>query len=145
MLLFSRSVIVQLLATPQTAAHQASLSFSISQRLLKLMSIEFWGVRWGKRSRGVLPSGQHQCRSCRDRDHKQARGSDVLVPWGWVAESSRGVSPHSTGGWRPEIRVSAEPGFPEGSGKSRSLPFSLLPGYMCAHPVVSNFLQLHGL
>ena len=31
---------VQLLETPQTAAHQASLSFTISQSLLKLMSIE---------------------------------------------------------------------------------------------------------
>ena len=49
------------------------------------------------------------------------------------------------GGWRPEIRVSAEPGFPEGSGKSCSLPFSLLPGCVCACPVVSNFLQPHGL
>ena len=31
---------VQLSATPWTAAHQASLSFTISQSLLKLMSIE---------------------------------------------------------------------------------------------------------
>ena len=31
---------VQLLATPWTAAHQASLSFTISQSLLKFMSIE---------------------------------------------------------------------------------------------------------
>ena len=31
---------VQLFATPRTAAHQASLSFTISQSLLKLMSIE---------------------------------------------------------------------------------------------------------
>jgi len=31
---------VLLFAAPQTAAHQASLSFSISQSLLKLMSIE---------------------------------------------------------------------------------------------------------
>ena len=31
---------VQLLETPWTAAHQASLSFTISQSLLKLMSIE---------------------------------------------------------------------------------------------------------
>ena len=31
---------VQLFATPWTAAHQASMSFSISQSLLKLMSIE---------------------------------------------------------------------------------------------------------
>ena len=31
---------VQLFATPWTAAHQASLSFSISQSLLKLMSVE---------------------------------------------------------------------------------------------------------
>ena len=31
---------VQLFATPWTAAHQASLTFTISQRLLKLMSIE---------------------------------------------------------------------------------------------------------
>ena len=31
---------VQLFATPWTAAHQGSLSFTISQRLLKLMSIE---------------------------------------------------------------------------------------------------------
>ena len=31
---------VQLLATPRTAAHQASLSFTVSQSLLKLMSIE---------------------------------------------------------------------------------------------------------
>ena len=31
---------VQLFVTPQTAAHQASLSFTISQSLLKLMSIE---------------------------------------------------------------------------------------------------------
>ena len=32
--------LVQLFATTQTAAHQASLSFKISQSLLKLMSIE---------------------------------------------------------------------------------------------------------
>ena len=31
---------VQLIATPWTAAHQASLSFAIPQSLLKLMSIE---------------------------------------------------------------------------------------------------------
>ena len=31
---------VQLFATPWTAAHQGSLSFTISQSLLKLMSIE---------------------------------------------------------------------------------------------------------
>ena len=31
---------VRLLATPRTAVHQASLSFSISQSLLKLLSIE---------------------------------------------------------------------------------------------------------
>ena len=31
---------VRLLATPWTAAHQASLSFTVSQSLLKLMSIE---------------------------------------------------------------------------------------------------------
>ena len=31
---------VQLFATPWTAAHQASLSFTISQSLFKLMSIE---------------------------------------------------------------------------------------------------------
>ena len=31
---------VQLFATPWTAAHQASLSFAVSQSLLKLMSIE---------------------------------------------------------------------------------------------------------
>ena len=35
--LFSR---VRLFATPWTAAHQASLSFTISQSLLKLMSTE---------------------------------------------------------------------------------------------------------
>ena len=34
------SCCVQLLETPWTAAHQASLSFTISQSLLKLMSIE---------------------------------------------------------------------------------------------------------
>ena len=32
--------LVRLFATPWTAAHQASLSFTISQSLLKLMSIE---------------------------------------------------------------------------------------------------------
>ena len=32
---------VPLFATPWTAAHQASLSFTISQSLLKLMSVEF--------------------------------------------------------------------------------------------------------
>ena len=39
LLFFSRSV-VQLLATPKTAAHQASLSITNSQSLLKLMSVE---------------------------------------------------------------------------------------------------------
>ena len=39
LLLFSRSV-VSIFATPWTAAHQASLSFTISQSLLKLISIE---------------------------------------------------------------------------------------------------------
>jgi len=34
------SVVVQLFATPWTAAHQISLSFTISQSLLKLISIE---------------------------------------------------------------------------------------------------------
>ena len=37
---FSRSVVVQLSATPWTAAHQASLSITTSQSLLKLTSIE---------------------------------------------------------------------------------------------------------
>ena len=32
---------VQLFATPQTAARQVSLSFTVSQSLLKLMSIEW--------------------------------------------------------------------------------------------------------
>ena len=40
LLLFSHSVIVQLFATQWTSARQASLSFTISQGLLKLMSIE---------------------------------------------------------------------------------------------------------
>ena len=40
MLLFSHLSCVQLFATPGTAACQASLSFTISQSLLKLMSIE---------------------------------------------------------------------------------------------------------
>ena len=39
-LLFSRSVSVQLFETPWTVVHQASLSFTVSQSLLKLMSIE---------------------------------------------------------------------------------------------------------
>ena len=39
LLLFSRSVSVQLFETPWTVAHQASLSFTVSQSLLKLMSI----------------------------------------------------------------------------------------------------------
>ena len=39
-LLFSHSSRVQLSPTPWTAAHQASLSFTISWSLLKLMSIE---------------------------------------------------------------------------------------------------------
>ena len=39
-LLFSHSVMVQLFATPWTAACQASLSFTTSWSLLKLMSIE---------------------------------------------------------------------------------------------------------
>ena len=40
MLLFSHSSRVQFLETPWTAARQASLSFTISQNLLKLISIE---------------------------------------------------------------------------------------------------------
>ena len=40
LLLFSRSVMSWRFATPWTAARQASLSFTISQSLLKLMSIE---------------------------------------------------------------------------------------------------------
>ena len=39
MLLFSH---VQLLVTPWTIAHQAHLSFTISQSLLKLMSLSWW-------------------------------------------------------------------------------------------------------
>ena len=39
-MLFSRSVVSHLFATPWTAAHQASLSCTLSQSLLKLMSIE---------------------------------------------------------------------------------------------------------
>ena len=42
---------VQLFATPRTAAHQASLSFTVSQSLLKLTSIEL-----------VMPSN-HLCHS----------------------------------------------------------------------------------
>ena len=41
---------VQLFATAQTAAHQASLSFTVSQSLLKLMSIE-----------SVMPSNHFIC------------------------------------------------------------------------------------
>ena len=40
LLLFSHSVCVQLFVTPWTTVHQASLSFTISQSLLKLMSID---------------------------------------------------------------------------------------------------------
>ena len=40
MLLFSGSAVSDSLRTPWTAAHQASLSFTISQSLLKLMSIK---------------------------------------------------------------------------------------------------------
>ena len=40
MLLFSCSVVFDSFVTPWTAAPQASLSFTISQRLLKLMCIE---------------------------------------------------------------------------------------------------------
>ena len=40
LLLLFRLTHVRLFATPWTAAHQASLSFTISQSLLKLMSIE---------------------------------------------------------------------------------------------------------
>ena len=40
LLLFKSSVIVQLFATPWTATHQASLSFTISWSLLKLKSVE---------------------------------------------------------------------------------------------------------
>ena len=40
LLLFSWLSHVQFFATPWTTARQASLSFTISQRLLKLMSIE---------------------------------------------------------------------------------------------------------
>ena len=39
-MLFSRSVVSDSSRTPQTAARQTSLSFTISQSLLKLMSIE---------------------------------------------------------------------------------------------------------
>ena len=39
-LLFSHSSHVRLFATPWTAAHQASLSFTISRSLLKFMSVE---------------------------------------------------------------------------------------------------------
>ena len=38
--LFSRCVVSEIFVTPWTAAHQASLSFTISQSLLKLKSIE---------------------------------------------------------------------------------------------------------
>ena len=41
---------VRLFATPQATAHQASLSFTISQSLLKLMSIEL-----------VMPSNEMRC------------------------------------------------------------------------------------
>ena len=40
LLLFSNSVVFWLFATPWTATHQASLSFTISQSLFKLISIE---------------------------------------------------------------------------------------------------------
>ena len=46
---------VQLFETPRTAAHQASLSFTVSQSLLKLMSIESvmqpWKVEKGEETR----------------------------------------------------------------------------------------------
>ena len=44
---------VQFFVTPQTAAHQASLYFTISQSLLKLMSIGF--VMPSKISSSVVP------------------------------------------------------------------------------------------
>ena len=46
-LLFSGSVVSRLPATPWTAARQASLSFTVSQSLLKLMSVD-----------SVMPSNQ---------------------------------------------------------------------------------------
>ena len=44
---------IQLFATPRTTAHQDSLSFTISQSLLKLMSIE-----------SVMPSNHHLILCC---------------------------------------------------------------------------------
>ena len=44
---------VQLFVTPWTAAHQASMSFTLSQSLLKLMSTESKTVGRAKDRRGV--------------------------------------------------------------------------------------------
>ena len=45
LLLFQSLSCVQLFATPSTAAHQASLFFTISQSLLKLMSVELAAIQ----------------------------------------------------------------------------------------------------
>ena len=55
-LLFSHSVVFDFL-TPWTSARQASLSFTISRSLLKLMSIEWWCHP--TISSSVIPSSSH--------------------------------------------------------------------------------------
>ena len=61
-LLWVECVVVQLLShdrlfvTPWSAAHQAPLSFTVSQSLLKFMSIEWggmWENTWGEEQRKI--------------------------------------------------------------------------------------------
>ena len=62
---------VRLFATPQTAAHQASLSFTISHSLLKLMSIE-----------SVMPSNLAPFSSC-----PQSFPASGSFPMSWLFTS----------------------------------------------------------
>ena len=76
LLLFSR---VQLFATPGAAANQASLSFTISQSLLKLMSID-WRRQWHP-TPVLLPRKSHGQRSrigCSLWGHKELDTTERL-------------------------------------------------------------------
>ena len=89
---------VQLFATPWTAACQASLSFTISQRLLKLMSIE-----------SVMPSN-HFILCCPLLLLPSIFSSITIFPMSWLflsggqsigASASASVLPMNIQGWFP--------------------------------------------
>ena len=95
---------VRLFATPWTAAHQASLSFTISQSLLKLMSIELWCHPTISSSVAPFSSSPLSFPALRLLYQLPEAFTTKFYRWGVL--NNRHLFAHCCGSWKSEIRVS---------------------------------------